>query len=164
MRQLLFIFILVGDIFCSSILQKRVLHTSILSFLPVIKAHHIVLLQNTERASDGVYTLDFTPINQTQPLTLFKLASAQNVPSEIRLRHVKNVNIYESEKIFNYWEKSIQLNYTESQKESIRVFNTITDQVMREKISFIQKEWKPYMNLYKANCQHFSRYVLELFD
>jgi hypothetical protein len=36
----------------------------------------------------GIYLLDFTPINQTNPGTLMKLALGKWVPAEIRIRNI----------------------------------------------------------------------------
>jgi len=61
----------------------RILQSSVLHFIPAIKLHHIVLL--SDKPEHYLYTLDFTPINQTHRATLLKMLFARSVPAEIRL-------------------------------------------------------------------------------
>ena len=42
----------------------------------------------------GVYTIDFSPINQTNPNTLFKLLTGKYVPGNIMLIHTIILVIY----------------------------------------------------------------------
>lgn len=133
-----------------SIIQSSVLH-----FIPAIKLHHIVLL--TDKPKHYVYTLDFTPINQTQSSTLLKMLLAQNVPAEVRLRYVES-NIENNETIIQKWDDMNKVDEHASSKLSKSVYNKIYNKQIQ---NIIKKafQWLPYMNLYNHNCQHFSHYV-----
>lgn len=139
------------------IIQMKVLHTSILSFAPSLKLHHIVVLSN----ANEVYTIDFTPINQTRARTLLKLLIGLNVPAETRIRRIEDVTFFEEEKIENKWTNMNNIDFIESQKLSDKTYNEIRNTEMKNIIDNI-KEWHNYMNLYTYNCQHFSSFVREL--
>jgi len=136
-------------------LSFRILQTSILHFIPAIKLHHIILLSDNPK--EHLYTLDFTPINQTHTSTLIKMVLAQNVPAEIRLRYI-TTNIENIDTIIEKWDKMNKL-YGISSKQLTNDFYT---KIKNEDIKNIIEqsfEWKEYMNLYTHNCQHFSQYV-----
>ena len=50
-------------------IHQKVLHTSILNFVPFLKLHHVVVLWDSKEMS----AVDFSPINQPDPRTLLKL-------------------------------------------------------------------------------------------
>jgi len=133
----------------------RIIHSSILHFVPSIKLHHIVLL--SDKPKNYVYTLDFTPINQTYPSTLLKMILAQNVPAEVRLRYIDS-NIENNETIIQEWDSMNKVDHTDSTKLSKSIHNKISNKQLQNIINVAFK-WEPYMNLYKHNCQHFSHYV-----
>jgi hypothetical protein len=133
----------------------RIIQSSILHFVPSIKLHHIVLL--SDKPENYVYTLDFTPINQTYPSTLLKMILAQNVPAEVRLRYIDS-NIENNETIIQEWDNMNKVDHNDSTKLSKFVYNKIYDKQLKNIINGAFK-WEPYMNLYKHNCQHFSHYV-----
>lgn len=133
----------------------RILQSSILHFAPSIKLHHIVLI--SDKPNYHVYTLDFTPINQTHRATLLKLLFARNVPAEVRLRYIET-NIGWNETILEKWN---DMNNVDEQG-SAELTKTIYNKIYNEQIKNILTaafRWLPYMNLYNHNCQHFSRYV-----
>ena len=82
----------------------KILQTSILHFIPSIKLHHIVLL--SDKPEHHLYTLDFTPINQTQRSTLFNMLLGRNVPAEIRVRYIIT-NIINTDEIIQQWDLSL---------------------------------------------------------
>ena len=132
----------------SALVKTRVLSTSILHFAPNIKMHHIVLLSNNP--CNGIYILDFSPINQTSSKTLMNLLLAKNVPGEIRLRNIKDFDFFDNDdKIINFW----------SHMKTSDNLASINDKEVQERIAYIMESWKPGMNLYTHNCQHFSKFV-----
>jgi len=133
----------------------KILQTSILHFIPSIKLHHIVLLSDNPR--HHLYTLDFTPINQTHHSTLLKMVLARNVPAEIRLRYIIT-NMENTDTIIEKWDNMNKVHYDISYQLTKSFYNNIQNKEIKDIItqSF---NWKPYMNLYNHNCQHFSDYV-----
>ena len=123
-------------LFCFTVSKYYIQKTPIFHFLPQLKLHHIVLINQDK----DMLAIDFTPINQTQPKILLKLASGQNVPAEIRVRKIKEWDIEE-------WSKapSIDIN-------AVSVLENLD-----------KKKWTK-MNLYKHNCQHFSKELVKTFD
>jgi hypothetical protein len=90
----------------------KILKTPILNFLPQFKLHHIIVIP--EYNNKSIYAIDFSPINQTHKNTLLKLLFAQNVPAEIRIRHINlskynltynsyNDNSYNDKILINIW-------------------------------------------------------------
>jgi hypothetical protein len=152
-------------------LKIRIVHTSVLHFIPQLKMHHIILIPNTQESLyqtnqnvyKNVYVIDFSPINQSHPAILLKLLFAINVPGEIRIRRIRlNKSIcYTDDQIVNIWYDVAAQNYTESKKISNTVFSNIRNLQIKKFITKI-KEWNSVMNLYTHNCQHFSKYAKEL--
>jgi hypothetical protein len=141
----------------------RVLKTAILQFFPTIKLHHIILL--SENPSHHVYTLDFTPINQTNITTLVKLLLGQNVDAEVRLRYITMDNerdICSDNTFVEKWDNINKLNEKMSKQLSKNTYNTINNKQLQHIIesSFL---WHEYMNLYNHNCQHFSKYIYKIY-
>jgi len=141
----------------------RILKTAILHFLPSVKLHHIILL--SENPSHHVYTLDFTPINQTNITTLVKLLLGQNVDAEVRLRYIKSDNggdICSDNTLVEKWDNINKLNEKMSKQLSKNTYNTINNKQLQHIIesSFL---WHEYMNLYNHNCQHFSKYIYKIY-
>ena len=141
----------------------RILKTAILHFLPSVKLHHIILL--SENPSHHVYTLDFTPINQTNITTLVKLLLGQNVDAEVRLRYITMDNerdICSDNAFVEKWDNINKLNEKMSKQLSKNTYNTINNKQLQHIIesSFL---WHEYMNLYNHNCQHFSKYIYKIY-
>lgn len=133
----------------------RILQSSILHFAPSIKLHHIVLI--SDKPNYHVYTLDFTPINQTHRATLLKLLFGRNVPAEVRLRYIET-NIGYNETILQKWNDMNNVDEYGSAQLTKTIYNKIYNEQIKNIIARAFK-WLPYMNLYNHNCQHFSRYV-----
>jgi hypothetical protein len=152
----------------------RILKTAILNFLPSVKLHHIILL--SENPSHHVYTLDFTPINQTNITTLVKLLLGQNVDAEVRLRYIKMDNRCDicsgnnnneidtaiDTAFVEKWDSINKLNEKMSKQLSKNTYNNINNKQLQHIIesSFL---WSEYMNLYYHNCQHFSKYIYNIY-
>lgn len=133
----------------------RIMQSGILHFAPHIKLHHIILL--SDKPHYHVYTLDFTPINQTNIATLLKMFFGRNVPAEIRLRYIET-NIDYNETILQKWNNMNKIYEYSSTKLSKTVYNNIYNKQIKNIVTKAFA-WSPYMNLYNHNCQHFSRYV-----
>ena len=162
---LFFIFINSFNIFKSqfNINNIKILKTPILNFIPQLKLHHILIIP--EYNNKSIYTIDFSPINQTKTTTLLKLLFAKNVPAEIRIRHINlskfnlTYNNYNDNTLINIWYNGNSQNYLESQLISDQVFKKIKNKKIKKFIANI-KTWNTSMNLYTHNCQHFSTYFL----
>lgn len=159
-----FLFILFPTIYLSKIYQKhstpeniRILYTSILNFLPQLKLHHILLFSSRRY----FYTVDFSPINQTEMKTLTKLFLGENVPAEIRIRSIKNTQQTDNDLILQWNHLNENLTYLESETLTEKTFHQIYDQNIKEKIKQI-RNYPKIMNLYHQNCQHFSHSVVQL--
>jgi hypothetical protein len=144
----------------SSHITFRIIQSSVLHFMPSIKLHHIVLL--SDKPKYYVYTLDFTPINQTHSSTLLKMLLAQNVPGEVRLRYIES-NIENNETIIQKWDNMNKVDEHASYKLSKSVYNTKIYNKQIQNIVNTAFKWLPYMNLYNHNCQHFGRYVTNVY-
>jgi hypothetical protein len=160
-RLLLLLLLLL--LYRSNNITFRVLKTAILQFFPTIKLHHIILL--SENPSHHVYTLDFTPINQTNITTLVKLLLGQNVDAEVRLRYITMDNerdICSDNTFVEKWDNINKLNEKMSKQLSKNTYNTINNKQLQHIIesSFL---WHEYMNLYNHNCQHFSKYIYKIY-
>jgi len=150
----------------------RILKTAILNFLPSVKLHHIILL--SENPSHHVYTLDFTPINQTNITTLVKLLLGQNVHAEVRIRYIKmdngcdicsdNSNNIIDTAFVEKWDSINKLNEKMSKQLSKNTYNNI-DIDNKQVHDIIESSflWYEYMNLYNHNCQHFSKYIYKIY-
>jgi len=154
-----FIYILLNlFFFIACKLQMQVMKTSILNFLPQLKLHHVVLISKIDKKND-VYTIDFTPINQSHSKTLTSLLLGKNVPAELRIRRIKNTNINDEKTILKLWDSNI----TEKQSLDLNnsVYTSIKDKEIKEMIALflLWAKKKQYMNLYTCNCQHFGNYA-----
>lgn len=76
----------------SSAVTCEVVQSGVLDFMPWLEIHHIVVIRD-ELAKDGVYTIDFSPLNQTRLSTLGKMFMGQSVPGEIRVRHIPEKDV-----------------------------------------------------------------------
>lgn len=141
---------------CQSPITFHIIHSSALHFIPAIKMHHIVLL--TDKPKYYVYTLDFTPINQTKPYTLLKLLFNKNVPAEVRLRYVETA-VENNATIIEKWDTMNKVDEQSSYKLSESVYSKIHNKQIKNIVD-VAFQWLPYMNLYNHNCQHFSKYIM----
>ena len=126
-------------------LQHRVMNTAIFSTLPQLKLHHIVLIDGAK----DLYAVDFTPVNQSSPRTLMRLFLWENVPAEVRVKRLTNINIYmDDDTILQEW-------------VSQSTCTTMKDKKMQDIVAELRL-WESNittMNLYTRNCQHFSSYA-----
>ena len=133
--------------------RKYVLKSGALSFAPQFKVHHILVLEPPDK-KHGIYLLDFTPINQTNPGTLMKLALGKWVPAEIRIRNI----ILPQDSILETWHNiNRELSPDESRVLSEKTLRNIKNSDLRNYIKDIKSSWIPEMNLYRHNCQDFTR-------
>jgi hypothetical protein len=159
------------------------LKTSILNFMPILKLHHIILFY--DKKYNNIYTIDFSPINQTSIKTLLKLLFNQNVNAEIRIRLIKNVMLNDTNKIIEQWNNINKVDYITSQKISNETYNSIYNNEIKDFVKFIinyynkssiitcnkeknqlmskyyQNSLYNLMNLYNNNCQTFSKFILK---
>ena len=152
--QILFVLLFITRY--NSDITFRVIKSSILHFAPMIKLHHIVSL--SDNPEYYVYTLDFTPINQSHASTLLKMI-VTNIPGEVRLRRIET-NIENTDMILQKWNNMNNVDTYESKKLTKSVYNEINN-IEIKNIIYTSLSWLPYMNLYKHNCQHFSNYVID---
>lgn len=123
----------------ASSIKTRILYSSALHFLPILKLHHIVLCSNYY--DNKVYAIDFTPINQTYYSTLSKLLLGQDVPAEIRVVYLEDSNFLDKDDdLIKKWERNKEIIYS----------------------TYTCDSWNNKMNLYSHNCQHFSKWITSL--
>ncbi len=176
----------------SSQASVTLLKTGVLSFAPWLELHHVVLINifNPENRikGGGIYAIDFSPINQTNPRTLLKLLTGKSVPGEIRIRWIPTEGVFNDKNIKKTWsclgsagnpllgsDKGIKAMNDMVNKRSIKSksvhsainlnYNieqsTIYNQIMDNLIQKINNDWAHDMNLYTHNCQHFSHFCMQ---
>lgn len=146
---MIFLFFLL--IFMNNALKINNIHlkkeyAAILGFAPLLRVHDIVVVHD----NNNILTIDFTPINQSNPDVLLKLLIGKNVPAEVRIRKMATWNL------------------TEWYSLSPISVDDINDIVLRNKINGVIDTWnhnnrESGMNLYKRNCKQFSNYVFQNF-
>ena len=178
------------DVISSSQASVKLLKTGVLSFAPWLELHHVVLINilNPENKikAGGIYAIDFSPINQTDPKTLLKLLCGRSVPGEIRIRWIPTEGVLNDKNIKKTWsclgsagnpllgsDKGIKT-MNERVNKRLSVTNKIAppanikyniekstnyNQIMDDLIQKINGDWAQEMNLYTHNCQHFSHFV-----
>jgi len=156
-KYLLFLLYVVS--YQTTYITFRIMQSSIHRFTPFLKLHHTVLL--SDKPNHHVYTLDFTPINQTHTSTLLKLFIGQNVPAEIRLRYIET-GIENNGTILEKWNHMNEVDEYASVKLTEYVRKKIYNKKITNIINRVYFQWSPYMNLYNNNCQHFSDFVKKL--
>ena len=136
--NILFLFISIGF----SAYKVKILETPVLHFFPILKLHHVVIIEDEE--SGSIEAVDFTPINQKRLKTIGKLFLGLNVPAEIRVLPILKKDLSNSKKLVESLEKASGMNISCKNK----------------KIMSFLEEWKnDSMNLYCHNCQHFSWFL-----
>lgn len=142
----------------SSYIHKNILHTSILPFFPSIKLHDIVVI-STPFIKNEVYTIDFSPLNQS-PMGLLSMFLGKNVSAEIRVRHIENVSLSEPSLIIQKWcDMNNNITKAKSQELTDSVFYNITDEHVKIYIENARQQNRS-MNMYTYNCKHFSNYIV----
>ena len=153
-----------------SIYNLKLIKTPILSFLPFLKLHHIVLLFSENK--DGLYAIDFSPFYQSDKKTLLKLFLGKNVDAEIRIRFIPNNITINDKSIIDYWYNSNSIRPYDSKNKSMEILLNMCnkkedclckDENMQNIFKNIMNEWRESMNLYNHNCQHFSSFVFAKF-
>jgi len=177
----------------SSQAAVTLLKTGVLSFAPWLELHHIVLINifNPENRikGGGIYAIDFSPVNQTNPKTLLKLLSGKSVPGEIRIRWIPTEGVFNNNNIKKTWsclgsagnpllgsDKGIKamndrvndrrLSICDKSVSSAINVNYNIEQstaynLMDSLIQKINSDWTHEMNLYTHNCQHFSHFCMQ---
>jgi len=119
-------------------LRTRIVKTAVVNFAPSIKQHHVVVIEQYNRF---LYTLDFTPLSQSNWLTLFDLLLGRDVPSEVRVKFINGVDFHDDDGIVEQWLNRPCILHGSSLFPILRTWNETT------------------MNLYTHNCQHFSSFM-----
>jgi len=143
----------------------NIIHSSILKDVPQLKLHHIVVLttsvdkmkMETETETETI-SLDFTPINQPSPVTLFKLLAGINVPGEIRIRQITHNPTISANTDSIIENICLQQDEHISKQISLQTVQNIKNADLNNTLNKIL-HWETYMNLYTHNCQHFSHFV-----
>jgi hypothetical protein len=97
-------------------------------------------------------------------MTQLKLLSFMNVPAEIRLRNIKNVDFNDESGIITNWIEKTNVDDNESKKITIKTYNSIRNKEIKKIVKHLFEQWSDAMNLYTHNCQHFSYYVTQLYN
>ena len=136
-------------------IQTRIVYTPIHSYLPFVKMHHFIVFSNPS-VERSIYIVDFSPINKTvKPLLLGK-----TIPGEVRIRYLNNATIYDDyKKIVEAVE--INASLEKSRQLTNDVYHETRDVKVKQIMSKIKTWDETRMNMYKRNCQHFGRFVLE---
>lgn len=146
-------------IYCAVLLlascKKRTLKSGVFSFAPFFKAHHILVLE-PEKKKEGIYLIDFSPLNQDKSETLLNLALGKWVPAELRLRNIEQTKL-DDEILEKWYNMNRKLTSEESLQLTECTLNKIQDEEIKEFYKDIESSWKKEMNLYTYNCQHFTR-------
>jgi hypothetical protein len=121
-------------------------YAAILGFAQLLRLHDIVVVYY----NDMVLTIDYTPINQSNPHVIMKLFMGKYVPAEVRIRKMATWNLTE-------WYSLSPIGVSD-----------VVDIDLRNKITRVIDTWNhnnrgPGMNLYKRNCKHFSNFVIRNF-
>jgi hypothetical protein len=128
-----------------------------MNFAPELRLHHIVMITDKNLKA---YAVDFSPINQSHPTTLLKLALGRNVPAETRIRQIP-YSENESELLKNWIIENNKINSPfHSERKSMQILSSIKDSELKQKLLYL-RSWKSTMNLYTGNCQHFSGYAVK---
>jgi hypothetical protein len=123
----------------------NIIKSPILTFLPKINEHYIVVLYN-KNDKNNIYTIDFSPINKNSK-TLIKLSFGQNISSIIRIKNFNYNNSLFSKDFINKWENEKNISFFYIKDKKIKDF--------LYKYYFINRE----MNLYNYNCKHFAEKI-----
>jgi hypothetical protein len=71
----------------------HVVASTILTDVPWLRLHHIVLLTSEDQRNGRSLTcaIDFSPVNQTQTSTLLQLIKGNSVPGELRMKFLTGI-------------------------------------------------------------------------
>ena len=155
-NELIYMYILFTFIFYLQYINCiyiKVLHTPIISPISYLKLHHLIVLTNDNK---NIYTMDFTPINQTDLKTKILLLLNYNVSAEIRIKKIINSNYHDELDIIKKWSTQ---ETSETQIITKKNMKYIHDREIK-KIIMKTSNYDSQMNLYTNNCQHFSSALL----
>lgn len=133
-----FLFVLCNLTVMMDSLRTRIVKTAVVNFAPSIKQHHVVVIEQYNRI---LYTLDFSPLEQSNPRTLADLVTGQDVPSEVRVKFISGVDFHDDDGIIEQWLSRSSVSHDSSLFPILRTWQNST------------------MNLYTHNCQHFSAFM-----
>jgi len=142
-----------------AVIQARVLKSGVVNFAPWLKLHHIVVVTNLS----DMYTIDFTYEGRDNG-TKLKLVLGKSVPAEVRLRKLSMPFYFDvvdiDRAILEEWTTITENDADDSKRITEETYENIQDDELEKFFGkFVQ--WNGLrMNLYKANCQHFSDVVL----
>lgn len=151
-----------------------------------LELHHVVIL--SAPTSKKALAIDFSPLNQASPSTLLNLVLSRKVPGEIRTRLLRSEATHRTCGLLKLFNSSLS---AESEIFSLKEqWSCISMPDMSWKAKLIEKlhptpeieladddddlleiksiiddvktKWSHDMHLYSHNCQHFSRYVVQL--
>lgn len=117
----------------------RILKTAVVPILPDLKQHHVVVVEHYNRI---LYAIDFTPLNQSSIGTLTSLALARDVPAEVRVKFLTNVDFHDDSGIIHQWLHKPCVLSGSAIFPCLDLWNS------------------SFMNVYFHNCQHFSAFFL----
>lgn len=130
--------------------------------------HHSLIISKTNH-SNGVYLVDYSPINlKSEPVlqTRAKLLFGYSVPAEIRIRFIRNANFMEDKKILELSGIYDVISEESSKKISEQIYSKITDKDISDVIDTIKNNCRnnSTMALYRYNCQHFCKDSMSAID
>jgi len=139
-----------------------------------LELHHIVVLKDKTIEGGGAYTIDFSPVNQTSPVTLLKMLMGQNVLGTVRTRYIPEMYLNPNEIKNNILCNDFHCFFVEPTKPTSFLFDEedATPIIIGGKRSGtiesilykIKSTWNPSMNLFWRNCQHFSAFAKKIYD
>jgi len=127
-------------------------YAAILNFVPMLRVHDIIVFND----NGSILTIDYTPINQSNPNVLMRLLIGKSVPAEIRLRKMSTWNLTEWYSLPNI--DISDIDDIELRNKIIRIIDSWNQKHMD---IIIDRGLK--MNLYKRNCKHFSNFLIRNF-
>jgi len=138
---------MLSSVFSKANIHLEIKYTSIFESIPQLKLHHIVIVKEDPN-KESLYAIDFTPINNGKRIDLLL---NKNAPAQLRIRSMQHWSVDD-------WHKTPTINV-----------NNIKNKSIREPVKNILNKWKLHsekrlcsqdcvMNMYKHNCQHFSKF------
>jgi len=136
---------------CNNYPYINIKYAAILNFVPMLRVHDIIVFND----NGSILTIDYTPINQSNPNVLMRLLIGKSVPAEIRLRKMSTWNLEEWYGLPNI--DISDIDDIELRNKIIRIIDSWNQKHM----DIIDRGLK--MNLYKRNCKHFSNFLIRNF-
>lgn len=156
-----FIYSLLGFLFATQTqsYQIKIVNTAIISFLPELKLHNVVLLQKNkenikareESKIKDVYIIDYTPKQQPDFFGYVKMFLGYETPGIIRFIHLKETTKKTLVEDWFHLAQTSEGNYYKQNRKKLG----------DKKITEIIDAWPVSFNVYSHNCQHFSEYLIK---